>query len=356
LDGSFPQFSIFSGVMGTGKSTSAGIAALTLLCEDKQNGAPCLKCQSCQDSIKALGTGSGIHLSKKNFGLLDKKIDVNNLIEEVFKLSAEGRCVYIFEEFHSLPQNMQIAFLEEIDLLPKDIYVIICTTKIYNILPELVSRSVSFEFKKLNRKDSANLVKFYTQKKRILLRDEKIISSLLDYTAGIPRNIVNLIDFLMTGTKSYEDIIEFLNLVSEDDFFELFDSMKLDFGNFVTVMHRLLEDQASNFVKQLKQFWLNFMFYPDVVLLNKKKCEELKSSIPSNIAFKICRRLDSLKANAEESDVKFAMIDLYSLVNKTSGALQNSIADQRDLQVKNEEISQEITSSEQFVFSAINFD
>ena len=50
----FPRFSICAGLPGTGKSTCANIAALSLTCENPFNGEPCLQCESCKKNLEAI--------------------------------------------------------------------------------------------------------------------------------------------------------------------------------------------------------------------------------------------------------------------------------------------------------------
>jgi DNA polymerase III gamma/tau subunit len=313
-DGTFPAFSVFSGDLGTGKSTSASIAALTLLCEEKIDGKPCFSCSNCKDVMKAVTTGEGLRCSRKNFGLLDKKADVNELIKEVFRLSANGVCVYIFEEFHSLPSNLQIAFLEEIDLLREDVYIIICTTKAYRIIPELLSRAIIFEFKKLNRKDSERLLKYVLTSRNITISSENTRNRILQYSGGIPRNIINTVDFLMSGDKTVEDIEKFLNVISTDNFFVLLTALNGDFGSFIGVLEGILEEFSSAFVSQLKAFWVDFVFSRDVSILDKKKCQSLRDFLGEDMILRITRKISTLSSNMSEVDLKLAVLDMFYMV------------------------------------------
>ena len=70
-NGTFRQFTIFDGILGTGKSTCARIAAMALTCDNPYNGEPCCACASCKANMDAFEHASDSpYVSTVNAGKL----------------------------------------------------------------------------------------------------------------------------------------------------------------------------------------------------------------------------------------------------------------------------------------------
>lgn len=203
--GTLPHFTIFHGIGGTGKSTCAEITALAMTCQHTMNGSPCLECTSCKSNLDAIKSGTkSSTVAKINLGRENTKTDVDRMIKEIFTLqSSERNCVYILEEAHALSTALQTSLLEEIDRLDSKTYIILCTTKLNDLIPELRSRAVLFQFKRLTDKESRLLLDKYLQDNRISMEEEAKLA-ILNYTKGIPREIVTSTEFLSRNTKTLE--------------------------------------------------------------------------------------------------------------------------------------------------------
>lgn len=213
----FPQFSIFDGVFGTGKSTTAKIAAMRLTCESPKGAEPCCKCAACKNNMKAFETtGQSDCVKVVNLAKFEDKADVNNLIKDVFVLrSSSNAMIYIFEEVHALKnlKGVQTAFLEEIDRIPKNVYVIMCTTQGYDIIPELTSRAISFKFNRLTSSESRAL----TLRESDGRISPTAVNMVVRNTRGIPRDIIKSIDFIAKNQISDEEYREFIQEISFDE-------------------------------------------------------------------------------------------------------------------------------------------
>lgn len=210
--GTLPHFTIFHGIGGTGKSTCAEITALAMTCQHTMNGSPCLECTSCKSNLDAIKSGTkSSTVAKINLGRENTKTDVDRMIKEIFTLqSSERNCVYILEEAHALSTALQTSLLEEIDRLDSKTYIILCTTKLNDLIPELRSRAVLFQFKRLTDKESRLLLDKYLQDNRISMEEEAKLA-ILNYTKGIPREIVTSTEFLSRNTKTLPLMVDFFN-------------------------------------------------------------------------------------------------------------------------------------------------
>ena len=133
----FRQFTIFSGVLGTGKSTCAKISAMALTCENPNNGEPCCSCAACKENMKAFDLGvDSPYISIINAAKILTREDVNDVIHNIFDLQGSIRNkVFIIEEAHALSKvsNAQTVFLSELDSMPANVYVMFSTTRIFDL-------------------------------------------------------------------------------------------------------------------------------------------------------------------------------------------------------------------------------
>lgn len=331
INGSFPKFTILSGVMGTGKTTCAGITGLALTCENPVNGEPCLKCHSCLNNIKALETtGESYNLKKVNLGKLTSKKDVTDLINNIFVLNAtDGACVYLLEEMHTLSSlnNSQAAFLEELDRMPDNVYVIGTTTKLYDLLPELVSRSIHFDFGRLNRKESALLLQLLKEKNKYDWISSDIAEIILNYSNGIPRDITNLTEFINSTAPTLEEVQKFLHYVDNETLIGLFTSMQSD---NVTESINYAKDLVEAFgtsvvIKRLKDFILNVIFYVDGGICDEfsdKERKLIRGIFTKSNAGKIAGMLESASYKINETDLMFLIFRMrMALLDKSVGSL-----------------------------------
>ena len=73
----FTRSYIFSGFAGSGKTSSAKILANAIICDNQQDGSPCLECQSCKEFLEGIYTDI-IELDAGQFNKVD---DIAKLIE-----------------------------------------------------------------------------------------------------------------------------------------------------------------------------------------------------------------------------------------------------------------------------------
>ena len=140
----FPNLSIFAGVMGVGKTSVAKIVARMV--DETETPTTVYNC----------GTIS----------------DVSRLQEEVFSLNPIKPKVFIFEELHALNRASQEALLQMFDSQAKNIYIICTTTELYKVRRTIKSRSHVWEFKSLSEKQLAQLLDDYLNDKGVTLSVE----------------------------------------------------------------------------------------------------------------------------------------------------------------------------------------
>lgn len=257
----FPALTQFNGIFGTGKSSVAKLVAMRLTCEHPNGAEPCCKCAMCRSNMRAFETtGESSCVKVVNMGKVTERTEVNQIIKDVFGLrSSTGATVYVFEEMHALKQlrGAQTALLEEIDRMPPNVYVIMCTTRGFDIIPELTSRAVIFNFKKLTTVESYALVE-----KEAPDLGKGVANIIVKNTKGVPRLILNSIAFVRDNGITLDEYKEYVQEVSQEQLCLIFASMEeINMGNFITLCENLLAEREPVVVlKTLKEMLVNLLF------------------------------------------------------------------------------------------------
>lgn len=323
---SFRNFVILSGLAGTGKSTTAEIAGLTLTCDNPVEGNPCMKCATCRANYTGLvKTGEGKNLIKKNLGKLNSKKDMQDIIKEIFTLeSPVGNNVYILEEVHALSEDEQTALLEEIDRLDKNVFVIMCTTKRFRLLEELRSRAIEFNFNRLNQQESKLLFDKTCKRMNFVVNNKEIENMIIAKSKGIPRDMVKLITFISETQPTYSQIADFLGYINTEDFSDFLYMSTIGLKESVEIVNGLLSRYTYDvLLDQFKNYILDVMFYVTGGVrgsLSSKDVKILKEVMNKERVFKICKVLESMSArNSTEVDFKMAMVKISQIMrNRTS--------------------------------------
>lgn len=318
--GTLPHFTIFHGIGGTGKSTCAEITALAMTCQHTMNGSPCLECTSCKSNLDAIKSGTkSSTVAKINLGRENTKTDVDRMIKEIFTLqSSERNCVYILEEAHALSTALQTSLLEEIDRLDSKTYIILCTTKLNDLIPELRSRAVLFQFKRLTDKESRLLLDKYLHDNRISMEEEAKLA-ILNYTKGIPREIVTSTEFLSRNTKTLEELLDHIQQINDTVYFELFQVLAT--GTIYDLNCYLKEEvdkyDIRNFINGLKEFYINMFFQIEgnvdtlAQTSNVMEFTSVSEILKKVDRFSLGNLINKLPSNAKRVDLSFFLINLY---------------------------------------------
>lgn len=343
--GTLPHFTIFHGIGGTGKSTCAEITALAMTCQHTMNGSPCLECTSCKSNLDAIKSGTkSSTVAKINLGRENTKTDVDRMIKEIFTLqSSERNCVYILEEAHALSTALQTSLLEEIDRLDSKTYIILCTTKLNDLIPELRSRAVLFQFKRLTDKESRLLLDKYLQDNRISMEEEAKLA-ILNYTKGIPREIVTSTEFLSRNTKTLEELLDHIQQINDTVYFELFQVLAT--GTIYDLNCYLKEEvdkyDIRNFINGLKEFYINMFFQIEgnvdtlAQTSNVMEFTSVSEILKKVDRFSLGNLINKLPSNAKRVDLSFFLINLYQYFHnkKTSDIVREkkqSVITQRSI-------------------------
>lgn len=314
----FTQFNIFEGTFGTGKSTTAKLVAMRLTCENPNGVDPCCECESCKNNLKAFKTtGSSPNVKIVNFGTFLNKEDVTNLIKDVFVLkSGSEPQVYIFEEVHVLKdlKGAQTAFLEEIDRMPSNVFIIMCTTKLYDVIPELVSRALRYRFSKLTYDESRILVGSIAGDKL----PAKTTNLIIRHSRGVPRNLINNTRFVLDNNITAEEYKDFVQDVDEEELCALLLTMQdTDLKSFANLSKKLAESlEATVIQNRMNELMLNALFHLKGVDTDLSDYSQsvVKEVLTEATIDKCLKALEKLSNRSTTSEVELALYKMRMAV------------------------------------------
>lgn len=137
---------LFSGLRGSGKTSSARIFSRALVCESGPNSHPCGTCKQC---IAAL---EGKHLDIIEMDAASNRgiEDIQDLIEQTKYAPAMARFkIFIIDEVHMLTPQAANALLKTLEEPPNYVKFILATTDPLKLPATVLSRTQHFRFKQI---------------------------------------------------------------------------------------------------------------------------------------------------------------------------------------------------------------
>jgi len=138
---------LFSGLRGSGKTSTARIMSKALVCENGPTSKPCEVCTNC------LAANENRHLDIIEMDAASNRgiDDIKNLIEHTkYKPSSARYKVFIIDEVHMLTTPAFNALLKTLEEPPNFVKFILATTDPLKLPATILSRTQHFRFKKIS--------------------------------------------------------------------------------------------------------------------------------------------------------------------------------------------------------------
>ena len=181
---------LFSGLRGSGKTSSARILARSLQCEHGITSSPCGNCPNCMAALK----GSHLDIIELD-GASNRKIDdIRDLIEQTHYKPTLGRFkVFIIDEVHMLTKEAFNSLLKTLEEPPSYVKFILATTDPLKVPPTILSRTQHFRFKKIPINALKNHLAHILQKENVLT-DNESLDMIIRNGHGSVRDTLTLLD------------------------------------------------------------------------------------------------------------------------------------------------------------------
>ncbi|MET0637034.1 MAG: DNA polymerase III subunit gamma/tau [Chitinophagaceae bacterium] len=216
---------LFCGPRGVGKTTCARILAKTINCENQTNeGEACNTCPSCV----SFNEGGSMNIHELDAASNNSVDDIRSLVEQVrFAPQAGKYKVYIIDEVHMLSSSAFNAFLKTLEEPPPYAIFILATTEKHKILPTILSRCQIFDFKRITTEDTVVHLQEICTKEHVQA-EKAALQVISQKSEGCMRDALSIMDKIVSftgGELTYANTLEHLNILDEDYYFRLLESM-----------------------------------------------------------------------------------------------------------------------------------
>ncbi|GHR95298.1 DNA polymerase III subunit gamma/tau [Helicobacter pylori] len=212
---------LFSGLRGSGKTSSSRIFARALMCEKGPKAVPCDTCTQCQSALN----NHHIDIIEMD-GASNRGIDdVRNLIEQTRYKPSFGRYkIFIIDEVHMFTTEAFNALLKTLEEPPSHVKFLLATTDALKLPATILSRTQHFRFKKIPENSVISHLKTILEKEQVSYETsalEKLAHSgqgSLRDTITLLEQAINYCDNAITESKVAEMLGAIDRSVLEDFF------------------------------------------------------------------------------------------------------------------------------------------
>ena len=231
---------LFSGLRGSGKTSTARIMAKALLCSQGPTSKPCDICDNCK-SANASKHLDIIEMDAASNRGID---DIKDLIEHTkYKPSSARFKVFIIDEVHMLTTQAFNALLKTLEEPPGFVKFILATTDPLKLPATILSRTQHFRFNKIAQSDVVHHLSYILNKENIDF-EQNALEILARSGQGSLRDTLTLLDQAIIFSKGK------VNTTSVVDMLGLIDPKMMD--NIFSMI--LNKEDITKLVKELEVY------------------------------------------------------------------------------------------------------
>ena len=216
---------IFSGVRGTGKTTTARILAKAINCQAPKDSNPDNECEIC----KEITAGRSLDVIEID-GASNRGVEeIRNLRESVRYTPSRGKYkVYIIDEVHMLTKEAFNALLKTLEEPPQHVIFIFATTEVHKIPMTILSRCQRFDFRRISIEEIAGNLRSVATGEGVTIDEEAllVIAKKGDGSLRDAQSIFDQIRAFCGNQIVVADVLKVLNVVDQELFFKVTDLIK----------------------------------------------------------------------------------------------------------------------------------
>jgi len=238
---------LFSGLRGSGKTSTARIFAKALICEEGMSHQPCGVCSNC------VMAREGRHMDIIEMdGASSRKIDdIRDLVEQTkYKPAVARYKIFIIDEVHMLTKEAFNALLKTLEEPPSYVKFILATTDPLKLPATILSRTQHFRFKSIATNKIVEHLSHILHLEGIQYEDDAL-EILARSGSGSLRDTLTLLDQAIIYSKNHIDVqtvTDMLGLVDPKFITEVFNVVfNKDYAKLVEYT-QFLEDYESEMV------------------------------------------------------------------------------------------------------------
>ena len=216
---------IFSGVRGTGKTTTARILAKAINCLSPKDSNPDNECEIC----KEITAGRNLDVIEID-GASNRGVEeIRNLRESVRYTPSRGKYkVYVIDEVHMLTKEAFNALLKTLEEPPPHVIFIFATTEVHKIPMTILSRCQRFDFRRISIEEIAGNLRSVATGEGVTIDEEAllVIAKKGDGSLRDAQSIFDQIRAFCGNQIVVADVLKVLNVVDQELFFKVTDLIK----------------------------------------------------------------------------------------------------------------------------------
>jgi len=252
---------LFTGIRGTGKTSTAKIFARAVNCTNNHDGNPCNECDSCK-SI----------LNETNMDVIEMDAASNNGVEDIRELRDKVKFlpvnskykVYIIDEVHMLSKGAFNALLKTLEEPPEHLLFILATTEPHKIPPTILSRCQRFDLHRIKIPTIVENMRKICNEINVDI-DENALKLIAANSEGAMRDAQSILDRCLSFTEGkidYEIVIDLLGTVNYQTIMEVASSLlEKDIEKTITLVDDILDKgkELSFFLDELIIYFRNLL-------------------------------------------------------------------------------------------------
>ncbi|AHN39035.1 DNA polymerase III subunit gamma/tau [Helicobacter pylori] len=272
---------LFSGLRGSGKTSSSRIFARALMCEKGPKAVPCDTCTQCQSALN----NHHIDIIEMD-GASNRGIDdVRNLIEQTRYKPSFGRYkIFIIDEVHMFTTEAFNALLKTLEEPPSHVKFLLATTDALKLPATILSRTQHFRFKKIPENSVIAHLKTILEKEQVSYETsalEKLAHSgqgSLRDTITLLEQAINYCDNAITESK----VAEMLGAIDRSVLEDFFQSLINQDEARLQECYAILENyETESVLEEMMLFLKAKLLSPDAysILLTERFFKIIMSSL-----------------------------------------------------------------------------
>jgi len=251
---------LFSGLRGSGKTTTARIFAKALQCSKGESSEPCEECENC---IMA-NENRHIDIIEMDAASNRKIEDIKEIIEHTRYKPTIGRYkIFIIDEAHMLTREAENALLKTLEEPPSYVKFILATTDPLKLPATILSRTQHYRFTKIENRLIKNHLEFILANENVEY-EPKALELLAKSGNGSLRDTITLLDQAIAYSKgniTLDSVVDMLGVINPeiiDTIFNLVLNQKKD--EIKNIIHTISNYDIESILDEIMTYLKEALF------------------------------------------------------------------------------------------------
>ena len=312
---------LFCGPRGVGKTTCARIFAKAINCENPTaDGEACNECESC----KAFNEGRSLNIFELDAASNNSVENIRSLMEQTRIPPQIGRYkVFIIDEVHMLSTAAFNAFLKTLEEPPAHVIFILATTEKNKVLPTILSRCQIYDFERMTVANTVAHLKMVADKEGVTYEDAAL-EVIAEKADGGMRDALSIFDQAVSfsqGNITYEKVIEDLNVLDSDNYFNIIDkALENKAADIMVLLNNVINKgfDGGNLINGLASHVRNVLMAKDAQTLpllevserQRQRYQQQAQKCPTKFLYRALQILNRCDVEYRQSSNKRPLVEL----------------------------------------------